>query len=130
MIKYEIKTDSFEFRMGREKWRIPAMTGAEILDTYFSCDDRITSNSLDPEIRESFDSEEEARAFFAAHYAGHGRTSLQRGNTQYLLLGQLAWLEANEYDADGEFDQADGVLAFSAAPYTPEDDEAEYDDED
>lgn len=122
MIKYEIKTDSFEFRMGTRKSAILAMSADEILDTYFSCDTRITSNSLDPEQRESFTDEAEAVAFFKANYSDYGKTTLEHGNTQYLLRGDLAWLEENEYDEDGEFDHGGAVLELSAEAFTPEED--------
>ena len=123
MTKFEIKTDSFEFRMGTRRSAIPSMSADEIMDTYFSCDDRITSNSLDPEQRESFCDENEAREFFKANYGNYGRTSLEHGNTQYLLRGEIAWIEENEYDEDGEFDQGGAVIEFSAEPYTVDDDE-------
>ena len=106
------------------------MSADEILDTYFSCDTRITSNSLDPELRESFDSESEAVAFFRKHYADYGRTRLEHGSTQYLLCGDLAWIERNEYDEDGEFDQGGDVVELSAEPYLADEDEDEEDDED
>ena len=123
MTKFEIKTDSFEFRMGKRKSEIPSMSADEIMDTYFSCDTNITSNSLDPESRESFDSRDDAVEFFRNNYANYGSTKLEHGNTQYLLRGEIAWIEENEYDEDGEFDQGGAVIEFSAAPYTADDDE-------
>ena len=123
MTKFEIKTDSFEFRMGTRESAIQPMSADEVMDTYFSCDTRITSNGLDPEQRESFDSMDEAVAFFRKNYSGYGRTRLEHGNTQYLLRGQIAWIEENEYDDDGEFDQGSAVIEFSAEPYTVDDDE-------
>lgn len=120
MTKYEIYTDSFEFRMGTRESNIPSMSADEIFDTYMSCDTRITSNSLDPEMRESFEDESEAVAFFNAHYANYGRTSLEHGNSEYLLRGEIAWVERNEYDEDGEFDQGGDVVAISAEAFEPD----------
>ena len=125
MTKFEIRTDAFEFRMGTKQSRISSMSASEIMDTYFSGDTRITSNSNDPAARESFDNEDIARAFFRKHYASYGRTRLERGSTEWLLRGKIAWLEQNEYDEDGEFDQGGGVLEFSAEPYNATDDKDE-----
>ena len=125
MTKFEIKTDNFQFRMGTRKSSIPSMSADEIMQTYFSCDDRITSNSLDPVLRESFDNEAEAVDFFKVHYSGYGRTRLERYNNQYLLCGEIAWIEENEYDEDGEFDQGGSVIELSAESYKAEKDEDE-----
>lgn len=125
MIKYEIMTDSFEFRMGTKNIdKIPAMTASEIFDTYMSCDTRITSNSLDPVLNESFSDEKEAVEFFKANYSNYGQTRLEHGDTQYLLTGDLAWLAISEYDDDDDeelYSESLGVLAVSAEPYEPED---------
>ena len=122
MTKYEIRTDHFEFRLAD---RVVAFTGSEIMDTYFSCDTRITSNILDPAFRESFTEEEEAVQFFPAHYDNYGGTRLQKSNVGYLLTGEIAWLEENDYDEEGEFDCGGGVIIFSAEDFSPEPDEEE-----
>ena len=118
--RYEIKTDSFEFRMGSRRSAIPSMSAAEIMDTYLSCDTRITSNGLDPDLRASFDSVAEAVKFFRVNYANYGSTRLERGSIGYLLRGEIAWIEQNDYDANGEFDQGGDVVEFAAEPYTAE----------
>lgn len=123
MTKFEIKTDSFEFRFGRSRESVPAMSADEIFDTYLSCDDRITSNSLDPVLEASFDSLEEAKSEFAKNYANYGCTRLEHGSVLWLLCGELAWIESNEYDDDGEFDQGGETFAVSAEAYEPEEDE-------
>lgn len=123
MEKFEIMTDNFEFRFGRSLDSIPAMSAAEIFDTYLSCDTTITSNSLDPTRRASFDTLEEAQAEFSRNYANYGRTSPERGSLWWLLVGDLAWIERNEYDEDGEFDQGGETYALSAAAYEPDTEE-------
>lgn len=119
MTKYEIFTDTFEFRLWGDKERIPSMSGDEIMETYFSGDTRITSNSLDPVKQAAFDSYEDAEIEFGHSYANYGCTRLEKGNLKslYLLRGEIAWIEENEYDEDGEFDQGGTVLCFSAEPY-------------
>lgn len=120
MPKFEIRTDHFEFRMGSMRDRIPAMSAEEILATHLSCDDRITSNGIDPTIEASFDTLEEARAEFTRNYGRYGFTSLDRAGTGYLLSGSLAWIEENEYDDNGDFDQGGATYDVSAQPYEPE----------
>jgi len=121
MTKFEIKTDSFEFRFyTRTRDELPAMTAAEILETYQSGDTRITSNSLDPETVGSFDSLEDAKKAFARFYANYGRTAARRADIGYNLAGELAWIEENEFDDDGEFIQGGVVYDYSAEPYEPE----------
>lgn len=120
MRKYAIYTDSFEFRFGKYKDSIPAMTGYEILQTYLSCDTRITSNSLDPHLGASFDTLEEARAEWEKNYKNYGYTSAQKGSILWLLCGDLAYLEANDYTEDGDFDQGGELYEFSAEAYVKE----------
>lgn len=118
--KYEIATDHFEFRMA--DCLVP-LTDAEIMNTYFSCDTRVTSNSLDPVYHESFENEDEAVEYFRRHYGDYGITKLQKSNVGYLLTGRIAWLEANEYDEFDEFFQGGDVIVFSAERFEVEDDE-------
>ena len=118
MIKYEIYTDSFEFRMGTNKEHIPNMSANDIFDTYMSCDTRITSNSLDPCLRGVFDSEEAAMDAWAA-YKGWGGTYLEKGQTQWLLRGDIAWMESAEYDGD-DYDYGLDYLCIAAEPYAKE----------
>lgn len=118
MIKYEIYTDSFEFRMGTNKERIPNMSANDIFDTYMSCDTRITSNSLDPCLCGVFDSEDAAQAAWSA-YKDWGRTCLEKGQTQWLIRGDVAWMESAEYNGD-DYDYSIDYLCISAEPYAKE----------
>lgn len=120
MRKYEIYTDTFEFRFGKYKDSIPAMTGYEILQTYLSCDTRITSNFLDPHLAASFDTLEEARAEWEKNYKTYGSTSAEKGSVLWLLRGDLAYLEANDYTEDGDFDQGGELFEVSAEAYEKE----------
>ena len=125
MNKFEIKTDSFEFRFGTSRDSIPAMSAAEIFETYQIGDTTITSNSLDPDRVASFDTLEEARAAFAKNFADYGRTRAERGRVFWLLRGELAWIEENEYTEDGDFDQGGVTYDVSAEAYEPEPEEDE-----
>lgn len=118
-VRWEIKTDSFEFRFGIRPDSVPTMSADEVFDTYQSCDTRITSNSIDPTTVASYDTEEEAREEFSRNYANYGSTRAEKGMTIWLLHGELAWIEQVWYDDDGEFDQS-MVLEFSAEGYNAE----------
>ena len=111
MTIFEIKTDNFEFRFGTYKNSIPSMTEQEVFDTYLgeSCND--------PTIRESFDTLEEAREEFSKNYSFYGSTYPEAGNVFWLLRGDLAWIEENEYDDDGEFISGSNVWEYSAQGY-------------
>ena len=114
MTKFEIKTDSFEFRFGTSKHSIPAMTADEVFDTY-----QIESAN-DPTLEASFDTLEEAQAEFSKHSSGYGTTYAEKGFTFWLLRGKVAWIEENEYDENGEFNQGGSVVEFSAEGYEEE----------
>ena len=118
-IKYEIKTDRFQFRFGTYRESIPTMSADEVFDTYQSCDTRITSNSLDPTTEASYNTEEEAREAFRRDYANYASTVAEKGYTFWTLRGEIAWIEQVWYDDDGEFDQSI-VLEFSAEGYNAE----------
>ena len=122
MKKYEIYTDTFEFRFGRYEDSIPEMSGYEIFQTYLSCDTKITTNSLDPHLEASFDTLEEARAEWEKNYKNYGRTWAEKGNVFWFLRGQLAWLDENEYTEDGEFDQGGALWESSVQGYRKEND--------
>lgn len=114
-IKYEIRTDRFEFRFGTYKDSIPAATADQIWDWYNQ------ESVQDPEIRASFDTLEAAQEEFRKSWADYGTTRPQKGQTWWLLTGELAWIERNEYDEDGEFDQGGDVYDVSAQGYEKED---------
>ena len=119
MIKYEIKTDDFEFRFGTSKDSIPEMSASEVIDFYMDGD------CNDPHLEARFDTLEEAQADFSKHYANYGRTRAEKGYTFWLLRGEVAWIEENEYDEDGEFDQGGVTYGFSVEGYAPEGEENE-----
>ena len=111
MKKYEIFTDHFELRLGRTR-DARSLTPDEVFDEYRMED----ANA--PHLEASFDTEEEAMAEFRATYAKWGCTNAVRGVVGWLLCGDVAFIEINEYNEDGEYDQGGDVLAFSAEGYT------------
>ena len=111
--RFEIKTDNFEFRFGTSADSIPAMTADEVFNEYLS------GGANDPTLEVSFDTSEEAKAEFNRNYANYGRAHAERGYTFYLLRGEVAWIEENEYDEDGEFVQGGITYDFSAESYEP-----------
>ena len=115
MRKYEIYTDTFEFRFGKSKSSIPAMSMSDIWMEY-NC-----QSSNDPVRVASFDNLEDAMAFFRENYADYGRTWAEKGNVWWLLRGQVAWLDGNEYTEDGGFDQGGDLYECSAEAYEKED---------
>ena len=117
MTKFEIKSDNFEFRF---TGHMPSQSAQEIFDQYLS------GSANDPVLEASFDTLEEAKAEFAKNYANYGRTRLERNGKIGFLRGDLAWIEENEYDEDGEFDQNCGVWEISAEPFSADDDGMTY----
>lgn len=111
MIKYEIKTDDFEFRFGTSKDSIPEMSASEVFDFYMD------GTCNDPHLEASFNTLEEAQADFSKHYSNYGRTHAEKSNTFWLLCGEVAWIEENEYDEDDEFFQMCGTHDVSAESY-------------
>lgn len=116
MKRYDIYTDDFEFR-GTVPF--PAMGGDEILDTHLSCDDRITSNSLDPHLESSHTSRDEALAAFRS-FVGYGSTKAETSNGIHYLRGTLSWLEEVEVDDDGELCGSCGIVASAVEPFPGE----------
>ena len=114
MRKYEIYTDTFEFRFGKAKSSIPAMSMSDIWMEY-NC-----QSSNDPVRLASFDNLEDAMAFFRENYADYGRTWAEKGNVWWLLRGQVAWLDGNEYTEDGDFGQGGDLYECSAEAYKKE----------
>lgn len=97
MIKYDVYEENFEFRTDL---RHTSATAEQIWGWYQDADNR------DPQRIGSFDSIEEARA--ALRYI-HPYSAHQRGFAHWLVVGRLGWIEENEYDEDGEFDQSHRV---------------------
>lgn len=111
MTKYEICTGSFEIRCGTKKNSIQDYNEWALF--YEATDGEY-------EIVGSFDTEEDATAVFKENYEDYGRTWAEKGNVFWLLRGQVAWIEVNIYDENGEFDSGDGVIELSAEPYKGE----------
>ena len=111
MTKYEIRTDRFEFSNSKKSWT--SQTADDIINLYhnpYEC------NS--PKLEASFESLEEAKAEFESHYRNYGNTREMTGWAgTHLLVGEIAFLEENEYDEDGEFDQGGNWINWSVEPY-------------
>ncbi len=114
MTRFEIMTDRFEFRFGKSIESIPAMDAGAVFSAYQM------ESASEPTLEASFATQEEAEKEFARNYAEYGSTSAKKGFVFWLLCGRVAWLEENEYDDDGEFDQGGAVLAWSAEGYEKE----------
>ena len=117
MTRYEIYTDNFELRFGRSQDSIPTMTAQEIFDQY------LRGSANDPTLRESFDDLETAKATFSQVYANGGTTHAEASVVFWLLTGNVAYLEENSYDDDGDFDQGGDIYVYSAEGYAKPDDE-------
>ena len=114
MKKFEIYTDHFEFRFPGIT-TTPSASADEIWAWYQeeSCNQ--------PNRESSFDTIEEAKAEFQKNYANYGRTTESRAFTGTpLLVGDVAYLEENIYDDDGEFIQSVCIWNYSAEPHQSE----------
>lgn len=111
MTKYEIRTDHFEFRFGKTRDSIPDATEDEIFAWYME------ESSADPTIRESCDSLDSAQEIFRRDYAGYGVTRAEKSMVWWLLVGELAWIEENEYDEYGDFVCGGECYDISAEEY-------------
>lgn len=111
MTRFDLFTDNYEFRFGRTKDSISAMSADDIMNAYQA------ESANDPHLVASYDTEEEARAALAEM---SGSTRPQASNVFWLLCGSVAWIEENEYDADGEFVQNLSWVDWVAEPYQPD----------
>lgn len=114
MKKYEIMTDSAEILRSKSIRSFPAMSAGEVFDTYRSL------TVQEPRCEGSYDTLEEANAVWQALYAKSGRTYAQAGNPFAVMIAEVAWIEENEYDDDGEYDQGGNVWRWSADGYNDE----------
>lgn len=111
MTMYEIKTDRFEFSNPKKHWT--SQTVDDIIEMYLGL---YECNS--PKLEAGFESLEEAKAEFESHYRNYGNTRETTGWAgMHLLVGEIAFLEENEYDEDGEFDQGGDWIDWSVEPY-------------
>ena len=117
MIRYQIYTDTFEFRFGTAKESIPELSLFDVWDMY------LEQSFICPAGERAFASNEEAVNYFEENYADYGTTWAEKGFTFWVLRGRIAFLLEEEYYDDGEFDQYLGTLCISAEPYTKEEDE-------
>ena len=103
MKKFDVYEENFEFRADL---RSTGASAEQIWEWYQDADNR------DPQLKGSFDSLEEARAELrhVQPYSSH-----QRGFVFWLVTGRLGWIEENEYDDDGEFDQMNCIWDISVA---------------
>lgn len=122
MKKYEIFTDRFELRLGRCS-DSRSLTAGDVFGEY-----RMEDANAPTRVAR-FASEAEALAAFDAEYKTYGRTHACRGVASWLLTGDVAYLEVNEYDDDDEFDQGGDVIAFSAEAYEAPSNDAEETDQ-
>ena len=115
-VRFEIKRDRFEidFLGIKRAESLPEYTADEILAEVLHGD------GSGAEILASFDNEEEARAEFAAHYANAGRTRATALSIGLAIVGDVFWIERNEYTDDGDFDFGGDVLDYSAEAFRPE----------
>lgn len=115
MERFEIYTDTFESRFGKYKGSIPTMSGSDIWMEY-NC-----QSCNDPLRVASFENLDDALAFFRENYDDYGRTWAEKGNVWWLLRGQVAWIDRNEYDEDGNFVDGGDLYECSAEAYEKED---------
>lgn len=106
MTKFEVFRDAFEINGSG----IERLSAAEVFD---EC--RTHSGSFAKRLG-SFDTLEEAQALFAREKVV-ADTSRYQGRAYPLIMGEVVWIEQNEYDEDGEFDQGGDVIEFCAEPY-------------
>ena len=109
--KFEIYTDHFEFRFPGAALA-PSASADEIWAWYQeeSCNQ--------PNLEASFDTIEEAKAEFQKNYENYGRTSESRAFAGTpLLVGDVAYLEENIYDDNGEFIQSVCIWNYSTAEH-------------
>lgn len=110
VIKYEIWTDRFEIRIGRTE-DARTMTEREVFDEY------LAEDANNPHLAGTFDTQEEAEEHFKRYFANYGTSRAVRGTAGWLLVGQVAYLQADEYDEDGEYIQGGDILMTSSEAY-------------
>ena len=112
MIRYQIYTDTFEFRFGTAKDSIPELSSDDIWDMYTA------QSYICPEGERAFATKEEAVNYFGENYSDYGTTWAEKGFSFWVLRGRIAFLSEEEYEDDGEFDQDLGTLCISSESYT------------
>lgn len=114
--RYEIYEDVFEFRFGKYKDSIPEMSASEVEQMYFE------QTSHEPFLVRSFDNAADAVQYFRENFSQHADTRAVKENVFWLLYGHIAYLEENQYDDDGWFDQGGAIWGTAVAGYEKEKD--------
>lgn len=115
MIKYELYTDTFEFRTRKgQEWQ-----SDDIFDAY------ITQGDLYPTRVAQADNLEDIAALFEDEKL-KCTTYEQAYTTGWLIRGVLCYIEIAEYDEDGEYIQGGDIVKFCVVPFRKEE-EAEED---
>lgn len=111
MKKYEIIKDRFEFRLSRPA-HSNTRTAADIFDEYL-----VGSDDNGREVLGVYDTADAALEDFRQHYGRMAYTSASDGWACRLLVGEIVFVEINEYDENGEFDQGGDVMDYAAQPW-------------
>ena len=111
--KYEIVSERFELSTFSH-W--PSMTKDELFDAIQAANEWAGWSAPITEV--SFPTLEEAQSAFENDYKRLASTHHEHYNRQDFLTGTVYWIEANDYDEDGDFDQGSGPIEFAAEPYT------------
>lgn len=110
MTKYDLYTERFEFRTERGlEW-----TTQDIIDAYDREGNRF------PTLIAQADTLEEIIPLFEKESRGARTDEVQGYCNRVFLTGEMYWVEENEYDDDGEFDQGGGWIKYRVIPYTKE----------
>lgn len=111
---FEVRTESIEERMSPRV----NLTEEDIWDIY--------NNKTDyyPVVIGQCDTLEDARAAFKTEAENRVQSYYQAAyGNGWLLIATLVWIEENEIDEDGEYDNCSGVWDYSAEPITLDEDE-------
>lgn len=111
MTKYVIYTDDFEFRFGTSRDSIPTASPVQIWEWY------LAESANDPHAAEEFSDRNEALEYFYDNYGdGWPSTYAQKSSVFWLLRGEVAYLQEEEWDED-ECIQGGDILLYSAERY-------------
>lgn len=113
--KYEIYIDYFQMGRWKTKDLIPELSARDMEDRYWG-----GLYDYSETRRARFDTLEEALAEFESHYT-NTHTRAEKTPLGWILRGDVAWVEANEYDEDDEYCGNGETYAFSCDPYSKED---------
>lgn len=106
---YRIYEDTFEIHYPAAYY-----TDEDIFHEY------LKESCREPKVRATLQDENKARAVFNG-FRGQCSTSYERGYVVPFLYCTVLYLEAEEYDEDGEFDQSLGILDYAAEAWGTQD---------